>query len=144
MTAETQLLPKGDTLIAELKEVSLLDWLEPVLSRFREIVDLPAGWAEDDSPIPTAELVVECLQQLLMFMPHHAHPPFVLPLYNGGIQLEWHSGGWDIDVEFTPGAAAEYSGEEHLTGKTINGLICDHRQPLTDAVKVLTERHSAE
>lgn len=112
------------------------NWLLPVISRLEEIVNLSPGWAGDDSSIPTPESVVIYLNGLLSFMPYHAHPPFVLPLYNGGIQLEWHCGGWDIDVEFEPGRIAEYWGENHTTGQLIDGIIGNHKE-LTDAIKTL-------
>lgn len=49
--------------------------------------------------------------------------PAVVPTAPGGIQLEWHQGGVDIEVEFDPDAPASWYAEEVEGAETAEEVL---------------------
>ena len=61
-------------------------------ARLRELEALETGWdGHDGKPITEA-----ALKAVGMFLEH----PFIGPLSYGGLQIEWHQDGWEVEVEF--------------------------------------------
>jgi hypothetical protein len=84
--------------------VDLPSWVVPVTSRLSELLDLPPNWnGTAAAPVEPrlAELAVNAV--LASVMPEDCPPlPQVVPCIDGGLQLEWHRGGWDVEVQLTP------------------------------------------
>jgi len=114
-------------------------WLDSVIKRFDGIVALSPEWAGPETVPPTIELACECLDKLQIFMLYTANVPAILPTPSGGIQFEWHSAGWDIEVEFYPDGSGEYWGEDHESSQQISGSI-SFLEDLTNALKTLSIR----
>lgn len=65
---------------------------------------LPAGWDSYQGE-PTTQKAAVAAQRFLDAL---RTPPAVVPCSDGGIQLEWHTAGYDIEVAFTPDGAIEF------------------------------------
>ncbi len=52
-----------------------------------------------------ADLLLKALQAI------QAVEPFICPCNDGGIQLEWHRNGFDIEIEIAPDGTAEEVGQ---------------------------------
>ena len=106
-------------------ERSTLDALMPVMERLAELMSMPRGWnSYDANPISGTALrrTIEFLLEHVAFGIDH---PAVVPTIRGGLQLEWHNNGLDIEVEVAPDGpvtffvedgATEEPIEMHLTG----------------------------
>lgn len=114
-------------------------WLFPIVERLNELGALMPGWGGPMTTPPTFAAVYGCLSRLNVFMPHIAVIPSILPTSQGGVQLEWHCGNWDLEVEFDPEGTGEYWGEDHQDGQQISGSIIFHEE-LTLAIKSLSDR----
>lgn len=114
-------------------------WLSPIVERLSDMGGLSPGWGGPATIPPTPVAVFACLSGLQAFMPHAVVVPAILPTASGGIQLEWHCGGWDLEVEFDPNGLGEFWGEDHTKGQQISGSI-DFPEDLTLALKALSER----
>lgn len=74
-------------------------WVYPLLTRISEICSLPQGWdsygARQIDPL-VAEKAVSLLLELLSA---NDPMPSIVPTTGGGIMLEWHEGGIDLEVD---------------------------------------------
>jgi hypothetical protein len=71
-------------------------------------------------------------------------PPQFFPLPNGGLQLEWHAGGEDIEIEVDPSGTAfvlatNATGEVLLEGD-LDSTGSDSYTALVNALVELSER----
>lgn len=77
-------------------------WLKPTIQTMQQIAQLPANWSsygsspiEDVAIIRAAELLAELLES-------DGPAPTVIPTLRGGVQLEWHRNGSDVEIELSP------------------------------------------
>lgn len=93
-TTEIRLTAPGESLAA--------DWFKPTLLSLVRMLLLPRGW----DTFAARSIAPESVEHALAFLAHTLHPtsapPAVVPLSDGGIQLEWHRGGLDVEVTFSP------------------------------------------
>lgn len=115
------------------------DWLSPVVERLAQLGELSPGWGGPETVPPSVDVVLDCLSRLRIFMPFEAAVPAILPTPNGGIQLEWHSAGWDLEIEFGPDGSGVFWGEDHYQGQQIGGCV-DIYEELALAIKSLSDR----
>lgn len=77
------------------------EWFTPVLAQLQTVMNVDPADRESTNP-------VYAIQALAFFavalMPATA-PPSFSPLNDGGLQAEWHRGGLDVEVVFSPEAA---------------------------------------
>jgi hypothetical protein len=67
------------------------------LDRLRELKD---NWDHDGAVAPTEEAIA--LAEAILNTPGQA-----VPRTNGGVQIEWHCGGGDVEIVITPEGAME-------------------------------------
>lgn len=83
-------------------ERSILDVLMPVIERMAELVALPRGWdSRNASPVSDTALR-RTIEFLLEHVADGIDCPVVVPTVHGGLQLEWHNNGVDVEVEVAP------------------------------------------
>jgi len=61
----------------------------------KELLALPEGWNSHGAK----RITTEALRTIGEF--------FVVPRSNGGVQLELHCGGYDVEIEISPGGEVE-------------------------------------
>jgi hypothetical protein len=105
-------------------------WYEAALAEISHLTALAVGWNGYDAREVQADHAINAAQFLANVAPFPGiAPPAIAPLSDGGVQLEWHRGGLDIEIAF--------SDEEP-------GVFIDDRQgeeyalPLADAVTVIS------
>ncbi len=107
-----------------------IKWMRPLLDRLEAIVELPDDWDGYGSPAPRVEALIRCLGVLQQFMQADMALPAVAPTTTGGIQFEWHRGGWDIEVEVFPDLVAVAWGKSVSGQEQFYGSIEDVREDL--------------
>lgn len=97
-------------------------WLGRIRDRIQELSTLPPGW--DGEAAPPVEVVPlrSAWEFLLALSPLLRVPPNVVPTLAGGVVLEWHRSGIELEVEFTPKGEADVSCE-HSTGEEFEGPL---------------------
>lgn len=78
------------------------DWIRPAEHAIQRLMELPAGWDSYGARPIEANAVDAILQVLGRTMERYSPAPAVVPTASGGLQLEWHAGGIDLEVEATP------------------------------------------
>jgi len=105
-------------------------WLGEVVTRLER---LRPGRCEEAVP---EQVLVDALYALMQFLPPDATAPAVAPAGNGGVQFEWHRGGWDVEVEFHQGDAHAWM-ENLSLGEHASGTFTDRLDDLRAIMRVV-------
>jgi hypothetical protein len=112
MTATTgRYAPSGDE-PATAFSLGRLSWVDAAGDRLAELLRLPPGW-DGHNARPVSRAIVDFTTYLLpRLIRPSAPPPFIAPLPFGGLQLEWHRNGWDLEIEISaPGELYAFARE---------------------------------
>ena len=100
-------------------ERSMLDVLMPVIERMAELVALPRGWdSRNASPVSDTALR-RAIEFLLEYVADGIDGPVVVPTVRGGLQLEWHNNGVDVEVEVAPDGHVSCLAEDRLSEEPV-------------------------
>jgi hypothetical protein len=77
-------------------------WADLAEKQLNEMLSLEPGWDGYRAREVTAAAVEATVQILDRFMNEAVEFPDLFPLGDGGIQIEWHADGVDIEVEVSP------------------------------------------
>jgi len=75
-------------------------WLAEALSKLKTVSELPNDWDGYGSPATLAELHQNVLLFLYCLEIEDIPVPYICPISGGGIQIEWHFRGRELEVEF--------------------------------------------
>jgi hypothetical protein len=103
--------------ISTEKPITALPWLATVVERLNDVVRLEPGWDGETASSPTREAALASLRALFEVMWQDSPAPAIIPMYDGGLQLEWHGQGLDVELSVAPAGdrhvwIAEASGRE--------------------------------
>ncbi len=84
-------------------------WARPVVERLEELTRLPRNWDSYGGVAVTSASASEALWFLARLLEPGSIAPWVVPLSDGGVQLEWHTGNLDVEVVFSPEQGDEVS-----------------------------------
>lgn len=78
------------------------NWLWSTLDALQRLSVLPANWdSYGGAPISDAA-VVGAINTLAQVLSQHSSVPIIVPTSAGGVQLEWHRQGVDLEIEIGP------------------------------------------
>jgi hypothetical protein len=112
-------------------------WITAVVDRIDYLLSaLSEGWDGEGGRPLDFETAMKCVSFLLEKALHETPAPQIIPTALGGLQLEWHMGGADLEISFEPNArpvffyippeGSEIEGDaesqEDLVGELIRGL----------------------
>ena len=109
-------------------------WWDEFLEKLRKIAELPQGWdSYGSNPIDPS-----CIQKAIEVLPKLVNEntpiPSVVPCSDGAVQVEWHTRGMDVEIEFTPDGRIEAFVKDLRTGEEwdadVNGDILRLRRAL--------------
>ncbi len=78
-------------------------WITRAAARFEAVLELPEGWDGRGAKRPGLWPALEAFGFLKRVMRDSTALPSIVPLTDGGIQIEWHRGDLDIEATFTAG-----------------------------------------
>jgi hypothetical protein len=113
----TLAIESGGTLNAKSqKEKEAAWWRDIAKERLRELGRLSVGWdGHGGSPVRGA-VASFALAVLTAIMRPGIPRPSIMPLSDGGVQIEWHCRGWDIEVSITDAVYYQAWAREIETG----------------------------
>lgn len=104
-------------------------WLLSTFDRIRELVVLPTGWDGHDGRPVDIDVAAFAIQFLLQTLEPDGPAPQVVPLSYGGIQLEWHEQGIDLEVEVEAPNRIFVSFEDQISGEEFErGFSTDYTE----------------
>lgn len=85
------------------------DWGSELLRKIDSLSKLAPGWDGRHSPPPTPEALEQTRAVILEAAADPSFPrPHVGPVPGGGLQVEWTSDGFEVEVEVLPDGALMY------------------------------------
>jgi hypothetical protein len=84
--------------------------------------------------------VAQALELVFKTLRDDSPAPSVVPTSSGGLQLEWHTGGIDLEVEFVSTSRIWGLFEDRVTGEKWEKDLTFDSQPLMKVISTLSER----
>lgn len=75
-------------------------WAEPMMKSAARLLALPSNWDSYGASRINPQCIRAALELARRFFCDETPPPSVVPTCSGGVQLEWHKGGIDLEIEF--------------------------------------------
>lgn len=91
----------GDRII-KLELLDYPDWLSNTINKLEYIFNLPENWDSygANQIVETSALV--SINLIFQLLTKNIPEPSVVPINNGGIQIEWHMRNIDLEIEVQP------------------------------------------
>src|SRR2546427_9995094 len=77
-------------------------WVMPALQSIAELTALPPNWDSYGARAINRHIVNASLNLLVSIMRDSTPPPSAVPTAQGGVQLEWHARGIDLEITLNP------------------------------------------
>lgn len=94
-----------------------LAWLSPTIEQVNKLLRLPENWDLDGASRVDPRAAIAALELLGATARPDTPAPSIVPTDEGGVQLEWHMRGIDLEVEVTPTGRVQGffadSGDDH-------------------------------
>lgn len=74
-------------------------WLSPTIDKLAELLALPVNWDSYGARAIDPKCALDALRLLGQVMHNDSPRPSVVPTNRGGVQLEWHSAGIDLEID---------------------------------------------
>ncbi len=84
---------------------SMPTWFPRLVDQLNDVLSLDDGWAGPGSLAPNEHSALSALRSLRGLADPYLRPPQLVPTVDGGVQIEWHTNGVDLELCF--GSAGE-------------------------------------
>lgn len=99
----------GDTQSSKITPRSEQDWLRDCVQSLLRLVQSPHDWDGYGSPpVQQSALETAILLLAVVFDRSQISAPAIMPVSGGGVQLGWHIGHRELELEVLPDGSAEY------------------------------------
>lgn len=104
-------------------EKSSAKWFRQTIVELVRLLGLPKDWNSDNPRQIEPKSIEKILTVLLTILDSDSTPPAVVPTSRGGVQVEWHQNGIDLEIEALSSGKLEFfvSGPEGDKEGTIEG-----------------------
>jgi hypothetical protein len=102
ITRRREYYSRGQVYLVEWQDYgqSLPAWFDPLMQGFVDVFTLPPNWDSYGAGAVDPRLVQDAINLMNSLLAPSSPAPRVVPLSSGGIQLEWHRKGIDLEVVF--------------------------------------------
>lgn len=83
-------------------------WFSATLKRITELLQLPSNWDGYGASEVRTEVARRALTSLLSLLDDDSPTPSVVPLSDGGLQVEWHRHSRSLEIEFPASGSASF------------------------------------
>lgn len=105
-------------------------WMHGLLRRVSQLGDLEEGWDSYGARPVDPEAAAATVEFFFNFFGQATPQPAIVPTSRGGIQLEWHRAGADLEVEIESPARLRVFFEEEGAGEETETTLTGNFQPL--------------
>jgi hypothetical protein len=106
----------------------------------QEILSLPENWDSYGGRAIDPETVISTLQLLDAVMRPDTPLPAVVPTNRGGIQLEWHTRGIDLEIQISARARSHVYYHDQAKGIEWEQEVAFDLNPLVKCIRQLSRR----
>jgi hypothetical protein len=100
-------------------------WFVPTIEQFESVLALRPGWDSYNARSVDRGSAAETVKLLSETISREAEAPWVVPLPDGGVQLEWHRGQLDVEVTLSPTEGRTLYLEDLRSGEVWSGELDD-------------------
>lgn len=118
-------------------------WLPPTARALEDILQLPENWNSYGARRIDPEVAAAALTLLNQTMARATPPPIVTPTNRGGIVLEWHTRGIDLEIELVSTSRFHVFYEDDHTGQQWEDEVGTDFTPSAGYLADLARRHSS-
>ncbi len=104
---------------------SLPVWFGPTHVTITELLQLTPNWDGYGAAEVRQEVAAKALETLWNLLDNGSPTPSIVPLNDGGIQVEWHRHGRSLELEFPASGAASFYYYEDATDDESEGLLAN-------------------
>lgn len=133
--------PSNDTTTSAFGANRPATWLEAVGERFAVLLELEPDWDGYGGRPIDFDLAVFAIGLLFRTLEPDGPVPQVVPLSYGGLQLEWHQGGIDLEIEIIAPNQISVGFEDQIEEREWEGELSTDYSALMDLMAVLHARH---
>ena len=94
-------------------------WFDPVMQGFVDLLTLPPNWDSYHAGPIDPKLVHDAMNFINSLLAPTSPAPRVVPLSSGGLQLEWHRKGVDLEVVFDRGEQPFFFFQNRANGEEV-------------------------
>jgi hypothetical protein len=109
-------LPSEGLVLYVPQEILNAPWFRPTVHSVFRALSLRRGWDTYDARPISYKSAEDALTFLSQIIDPAASPPAVVPLADGGVQIEWHRRGLDVEFAFSPDEQPEIYVADRETG----------------------------
>ncbi|MCC7342476.1 MAG: hypothetical protein IT170_15450 [Bryobacterales bacterium] len=102
---------------------ALPKWFGATLRKITELLQLAPNWDGYGASEVRQDVAAKTLTVLWNLLESDSPTPNVVPLSDGGIQVEWHRHGCSLELEFPASGAASFYYYEEATDKESEGIL---------------------
>lgn len=100
-------------------------WFQPTVEKLGRLLTMQPGWDSYGATKINPACVQSALEIAFAIMKDETPPPAVVPTSCGGVQLEWHIHGIDLEIEFRSPTHIQASCEDQRTGEAWDEQVFD-------------------
>ena len=119
-----------------VQELHETEWFYPTLQAIAALPWQTDNWSFGATRTQNSA-VAYMLGILIAVLDSQTPPPAVVPTWNGGVQVEWHRNGIDLEIEVDPEGDIEYFYKSPT--EECEGLISDDLSPLSEYARAVIE-----
>lgn len=112
-------------------------WQDDMVSTLCRFVELPHGWDSYSGKPLRHDTGMFVLQLMNGMMGPSIPSPYLVPVSNGGVQIEWHQNGFDIELYVAAPYDCELTVHDHDSGTTRTYQLSSDFGALKDALRQL-------
>lgn len=117
-------------------------WISPVATEMLGLLSLPPGWDTYNAPAIDPRRVVAAFITLASAVRKSTPRPAIVPTLSGGVQLEWHTRGIDLEIEALSESHVEGVFYDHQTDTNWERDLSVDLTAFVEAISLLTNRSS--
>ena len=92
-------------------------WFDPTMQGFVDLLTLASNWDSYHAAPIDQRLVNDAMTFVNTLLTATSPAPRVVPLSSGGLQIEWHRNGVDVEVVFDPGEQPFFYFQNRVSGE---------------------------
>lgn len=98
------------------------------LERACELQQLPRGWNSYGAEPVSDTAFRQTIEFLAAYVVRGIADPVLVPTVRGGLQIEWHRRGVDIEVEVSPDGSVSWCAEDRRSGEEVEAVLIGHEE----------------
>jgi hypothetical protein len=139
-TPETDFDIAQQSLLQGIKWTSSDTWFVPIRASVYDLLSLAENWDLYGAAQVKQEFVASAADLLRNIMDEYTPAPAIVPTTPGGVQIEWHTNGIDLEIEVESTSRINVWYEDSRTGISWEDELSSDLRRLSDIVAMLSRR----